>query len=152
MAEYVSSAKLLNRVEKEITVMLRYIGVLLLACSVCCANELPDSPKPKPDAVKMAPELNTSRFWTRDAKVAGVATAGLLAADMAQTCHHLANGWREVELPSQSCAGTTAILAGETAAAWTGAYLAHKRGWHKVEKVLEWVMPFTNARGILSSH
>lgn len=91
-------------------------------------------------------------FLDRPSRVALIASVSLLGFDAGQTCHNLATGGHEDFLPTQSCAGTTAILAGETTAAWVGAYLAHRRGLHKLERILEWTMPVVNTRAIVYSH
>jgi hypothetical protein len=107
----------------------------LAAAGVCRANELPDSPAPKLEIVNRTPRPDTTpRFWDRTNKVEFGAMVGLAAWDMGQTCDFLAHGERELYL-TQSCPKNIAITAGIDAGATLTAWLLHKTGHHKLERL-----------------
>jgi hypothetical protein len=76
-----------------------------------------------------------SQFWTRQQIAAQSLNAAVRAADVAQTCYHLGNGWREAWEPSQSCAGVSLwTLAGVPGSIGT-AYLLHR---HHHDRLARW--------------
>lgn len=95
--------------------------------------------------------VTDGQFFDKPAKIAFAANMTMFSLDAAQTCHNLANGGHERFLPTQSCAGATAIMGAEMAGLWLGAHFAHRRGLHKLERVLEWTMPVVNTRAIIYS-
>lgn len=124
-------------------------ALVLLTITASVQPALPDAPIAKPAVTR---PVTNGQFFDKPAKIAFAANMTLLAADSAQTCHNLANGGRERFLPTQSCAGATAIMGAEMGALWLGANLAHKLGHHKIERIAEWVMPTVNIRAIIYSH
>lgn len=114
------------------------------------ANELPDMPTPKVKSVEVAYPHPPVRFWDRPAKIAAVATVTLLAADSAFTCRNLARGGHEDWGP-QSCRKMVTSMALERVGLWGAAYVAHRHGWHKAERVLEWFGPLSNGAGLAYS-
>jgi hypothetical protein len=79
------------------------------------------------------------------------ATVTLLAGDLAMTCRNLSVGGREHQVPSQNCGAIAAELAAERGLLWSGAYLAHRAGRHRIERLLEWIGPASNAEGMAYS-
>ena len=118
-------------------------------------TSLPDMPLPKPseplETRYTVMPSQSPKFWDKPAKTALIANIGLLGFDMGQTCHNLSSGGHEDFLPVHNCAGAVGILSAEAIAAWSGAYLAHKHGLHKLERAFEWVMPVVNTRAIIYS-
>jgi hypothetical protein len=137
---------------------------LLLLCAIpLMGNELPSRPLPDAPPPKIQPSeglyyvqsspkpVTTGRFLDRPAKAAAIATIGLLAWDSAQTCNNLARGGHEDWLNTQKCGPAVAQLAANKLAFWGGAWIAHKTGHHKIERVCEWLGPAWSAAGIASS-
>src|SRR5215472_4147283 len=116
---------------------------------------LPDMPVAKPTSLLETRYETKSvlrpTFWDKPSKSAIIANSVLLGFDMGQTCHNLSTGGHEDFLPVHNCAGAVGILSAEAIAAWSGAYLAHKHGLHKLERAFEWVMPVVNTRAIIYS-
>lgn len=113
--------------------------VMLMFLSPCCfAQELPDTPQPKP----------VHRFYDKPAKIELGAAVTVASADSAITCHNLANGGREVWQPTQSCAGNVAILFGGVATQEGVAFLLHKTGWHKPERLVRFFTIQASSRAI----
>ena len=133
---------------------MRLVLCLLALAYACQANELPDSPKPKISPsrdVWTEKALHAHSFRDRPATAAAIATVGLLAWDSAQTCNNLARGGHEDWLNTQKCGPAVAQLAANKLAFWGGAWIAHKTGHHKIERVCEWLGPAWSAAGIASS-
>lgn len=119
------------------------IFFLLFLCVPCSAQQLPDMPAPKPAAA-------VHQFWDRPAKIAAGSTVALLAADSATTCNALANG-RHEDWGPQSCRDVVLFMSAYRVGFWAGAYLAHRRHWHKLERLFEWAGPAVNAAGLAYS-
>ena len=72
--------------------------------------------------------------------------------DNARTCQNLANGGREYELPTQTCAGVvvinTAIYAGMTFAS----YELAKHGHRKAAVSLQWLGAASDAGSVIYSY
>jgi len=122
-------------------------------------KELPDMPRPKitTDAemiqpVESAPVKPEHRFWDKINKTE-FSIGGVLAAwDMSITCRNLGTpGGKESNLPVHTCAGTVAFTLGEQAAAWGFAYLLHKTGHHKLERLPEAYLIGSNLDGAICS-
>lgn len=84
-----------------------------------------------------------SQFWTKQQVASQSLQASLHLADGIQTCYHLAQGWREDWLPTQSCAAVMGWMAGSTAASVGLSYWLHKRGHRK----LALIVPYAFASG-----
>jgi hypothetical protein len=102
-----------------------------------------ESPQPKPVAIH--------RYWDRANKIEFAAGASLAAADMTQTCRNLARGGHEEFLPTQNCGQAIAFTVGSYAAAEGVAYILHRTGHHKLERVPVAYMAAASARGIVFS-
>jgi hypothetical protein len=107
----------------------------LVAITLLSPKVLPsviESPKPKIEAPLPAA---APRYWDTIAKIelgAGVAAA---AIDMRYTCPNLNAGGREYTLPAKTCGEAVAITAGLYAGAEGIAYLLHRTGHHKLERL-----------------
>jgi hypothetical protein len=102
-----------------------------------------ETPRPKPVAIH--------RYWDRANKIEFTAGMTLAAADMTQTCHNLAHGGHEEFLPTQNCGQAVAYTVGAYAAAEGVAYILHRTGHHKLERVPVGYMAAASARGIAFS-
>jgi hypothetical protein len=109
---------------------MRIVILLMLCVSTLSGNELPDMPAPKVIITK--PVIHP--FLDRPNKVEIIAIAGLWTFDMGQTCHNLAHGGRENYL-TQSCGSNIAITAGVNAGTVGLAWLLHRTGHHKLERL-----------------
>jgi len=72
----------------------------------------------------------------------------MLTSDLTQRCVNLGDGRKELQLQTQGCSVATVELAGQAALLWTGRTLDTARIIAKVERVLEWMMPAGEVRGI----
>lgn len=97
------------------------------------------------------PQKPVHRFYDRWGKIEFGAALTMASADSAITCHNLANGGHEYWQPTQSCAGNVAILFGGVAAQEGTAFLFHKLGWHKPERIVRFFTIQGSARGIAYS-
>jgi hypothetical protein len=124
---------------------------LLLLSAPLFGQHLPDAPSATattPTATAVGSAMPAHRFLNRPAKFALAGSAALVTADAVLTCRHLAAGGREVFLPTQSCAGVTAWLAGSFAAETGIAYLLHRTGHHRLERLAEIAAGVSSASGI----
>jgi hypothetical protein len=112
------------------------------------AFALPDSPLPKVGP----PQPIIHQFWDKPTKVEVATMANAAAMDIAQTCHALAHGGREMILPTQSCAGVTGYIVAEEAVALGATLLLHGWGHHKLERIPMLVMIGANVKGLAYSH
>jgi hypothetical protein len=106
------------------------VFLVLFMGSGVCANELPDNPIAKTQVQPVA----IHRFWDKPNKLEFGAMVGLAAFDMAQTCDNLANGGNESFL-TQSCPKDLAIILGVNAGTVGLAWLLHRTGHHKLERI-----------------
>lgn len=84
---------------------------------------------------------HTHRFWDRQNKLLFAAGIAGRAADTITTRQLMNRGGREWILPQRvadSDGLMTAYSAGAHAASWGLAYLAHRTGHHKIERILAW--------------
>jgi hypothetical protein len=107
------------------------VSFVLLAASYARADELPDMPAPK---AIVQPHRAAHPFWDRANKVEATAMVGLAAFDLGQTCHNLTHGGREDNL-TQSCPKDIAITVGIDAAALGAAWVLHRTGHHRLERI-----------------
>jgi hypothetical protein len=141
------------------------------------AQELADAPEPKvpaPDTltplsvrsvVPPAPLLvrpaahKTHEFFDTQNRLSFAAAVALRSADSAYTCSvgvgtttHNADGsitiHREDVLPVNSCHGVVLMNTAFTGMGVAGSYLLHKLGWHKLERVPNWVVAGVPVYGI----
>jgi hypothetical protein len=124
--------------------MKNMVVLFFLLCAPCVsrADELTFPVPRKPGARK---------FYDRVGKIEFASAATLTAFDAAATCHALANGGREVSLPTQHCPQVTLILFGELVVQEVAAYSFHRIRWYKAEKLVRFVSVAANARGIAYS-
>lgn len=124
----------------------------------------------KPAPLKMPPaERPTHHFYDRTAKIELGAAVALDAYDNAQTCRTLSvtgpkyiisgnmfldigpTKGHESGLPTQSCAGATALLTAQLAGQELVAYLLHRTNHHKIEKFVRFFSIEGNTQGIIQS-
>lgn len=106
----------------------------------------------KKRAHEVKPVNSTHRFYDRPTKWELVGVVALAAADTMNTCYHLAGpNWREDWLPTQSCGGVAAILAGQVAAQEVVAFVLHRMHAHKVERMTRLFSMEENTRGLVYS-
>src|SRR2546423_401835 len=86
-----------------------------------------------------APKAGDHRFWDRQNKISFAVTAAIRSFDIAQTCYGLAHGARELTLPTQSCAGVAGFVAAGQGGQLLGQWIAHRHGWHRLERVIPYV-------------
>ena len=104
---------------------------------------LPDAPVAKSTA--------EHRFYDRPGKLLLTAALTAAATDTAQTCRNLARGGREVFLPTQSCPQVNLFLFGEVLAQEGVAYLLHRHGRHKLERLIRLASITDNVSGLVYS-
>ena len=129
---------------------MRFVICLFLLAGMAKADELPAAPVARPTTVE------EYRFRDLQNSIAFTAMAGARAFDAVQTCRrfaqngHRADGgvWVERELPTQTCGGVVAFSAGYVLVGSGAAYLLHKTGHHKLERVPMWLSGVGAAQGI----
>lgn len=115
----------------------------LVAITLLSPKVLPpaiESPKPKIETilpVRLSPPAPPIRipYWDTINRLelgAGVAAA---AVDMRYTCRNLDSGGREYTLPAHTCGQAIALTAGLYAGAEGLAYIFHRTGHHKLERI-----------------
>ncbi len=119
-------------------------ALLGVGCGMCAANELPDSPVPKSIVTRPTPQ---HRYWNRETRVTIGVEGAAMAADLAYSCHNVANGGRELWLPVKDCKSIVAFQLGVHAGANLLSWGFHKAGWHKLERVPRIWMIVANTRG-----
>lgn len=168
----------MHRLEKSYFGLLLTLATLLLIQLPAFGQQLVNTPEPKlvsavtvdaPAPKVIAPTANpllvrprrpaTHEFFDRQNLIAFSAAAALRAADSGYTCAvgvgtttHNANGsitvHREDMLPVNSCHGVVLMNAAFTGAGLGGSYLMHKMGWHKLERLPNWIVATVPAFGI----
>lgn len=118
---------------------------------------------PYPEKVTPAPMSNAliraatpakseeHKFFDKQQMIGLYAHAGVRTADTIVTCHNLANGAKEVWIPTQSCAGIAAWQAGSVAVVLGIGYLFHRTGHHTLERITPWVGTGASAAGLTKS-
>jgi len=91
------------------------------------------------------------RFYDRPAKIELAAAVTLSAFDSAQSCYNVTHKGHEDFLPTQSCAGITAMLTAEVAGQEVLAYLFHRAHHHKLERMTRFISISANLDGIIYS-
>lgn len=97
---------------------------------------------------QMVPE---HKFWDRQQKLGFAADSALRLADTIKTCRELADGGREVWIPTQSCAGIAAWNAGSVGLTLGIGWLFHRYGFHRLERLTPWVGASASAAGLTKS-
>lgn len=130
--------------------------LLVAALWAIPAFGLPDSPIPKmplPESVFSIsgyPKPVARGFWDSTNKKELMGLAVVSGFDMGQTCHNLATGGREYWL-TQSCPKDVGIMLGFDAAAVGVAWILHKTGHHKLERLPMLGQSEEHVRGIVFS-
>ena len=148
------------------------VAKLLIAAAVlwiglpACGQQFVDAPEPRlVSAAAIQPVVIRPRpvaahpFLDRQNIIAFSAAATLRAADSAYTCamgvgtttHH-ADGsitvHHEDMMPVNSCHGVVLMNAAFTGMGLGGSYLLHKMGWHRLERVPNWIVASVPVLGI----
>lgn len=113
---------------------------LLFFCCMATRSAI-EAPKPKLE----------HRFYDRPAKIELALAVTASAFDNGQSCYNVSRGGPEVMLPTQSCAGITAILTSEVAIQELAAYFLHRTHHHKLERVIRFVTITANTEAIIYS-
>jgi hypothetical protein len=91
-----------------------------------------ESPKPKIEAP--APPARIP-YWDTLNRIELGAGAAAAAVDMRYTCRNLDSGGREYTMPAHNCGQAVAFTVGLYAGAEGVAYLLHRTGHHKLERI-----------------
>lgn len=141
------------------------IAALMLLQRLVSAQAFVDAPEPKLSSAAARPALihptanPTHQFFDHQNIIAFSAAAALRSADSAYTCAvgvgtttHNADGSitvrREDSLPVNSCHGVVLMNAAFTGTGLGGSYLMHKLGWHKLERLPNWIVASVPVLGI----
>lgn len=142
------------------------IAMALLLQRPVFGQQFVDAPEPKSAGSASAsspfvkPVLHpTHSFFDHQNIISFSAAAAMRAADSAYTCAvgvgtttHNADGsitvHREDLMPVNSCHGVVLMNAAFTGVGMGGSYLLHKMGWHKLERLPNWITASVPAFGI----
>lgn len=133
------------------------VVLVLLWCRPGFAQQFVDAPEPKLSSGSANPlviqrkTLPSHEFFDHQNIIAFSAAAALRTADSAYTCavgvgttSHNADGsitiHREDMLPVNSCHGVALMNAAFTGTGLAGSYVLHKMGWHKLERLPNWIV------------
>lgn len=116
---------------------MRSLALFLLLAVPAFGNEI-ESPKPKVG----------HRFYDRFAKIELASAGSLAVTDTVITCRFLARGQREMNLPTQSCAGVAGFQLAFAGAGEGLSFLLHKMGHHKLERIPRLYLAFSSAYAI----
>jgi len=134
--------------------------VSLITASVCQAQQvskrdpiesanaesfLPDKPEP----IKTEATHVVHRFLDTKGRIAIAANLALTTLDVVGTCRTLAAGGHEYWLPTQHCAPASAWMLGGFAFDVSLAYIFHRTGHHKLERIAEVLGPIDHVAGII---
>ena len=99
-----------------------------------------------------AQEVQPHTFWDKPNAI-GFAVSGVAKiVDWAQSCQSLGHGSREVWMFTNSCFGLVGIGIGGQGLQTGIAYGLHRRGHHKLERVLPYIVTLGNVVGIAYSY
>ena len=99
----------------------------------------------------LAAQEKSCNFWRASNVALWSANTGLQLADLAMTEHRLGQGWREVN-PILQSHGARYELKGVAIGLPIGlAYLCHRAGWHKGEKIIPLIFGVAGGIGVGSS-
>lgn len=87
-------------------------------------------------------------FYDRFAKIELASAGSLAVTDSVITCRFLARGQREMNLPTQSCAGMVGLQLAFYGAGEGLSFLLHRTGHHKLERLPRLYLAYANASGI----
>jgi hypothetical protein len=123
------------------------------------AMSLPEAPSAMLDAANpfvkpstpLAEAPREHKFFDRQQWLALDVHAAVRLADTIKTCRELAHGGVEDWIPTQSCAGVAAWDAGSVGVALGVGWLAHRHGWHRLERIVPWIGTGAAATGLTKS-
>lgn len=154
------------RVEKSLLLQVVVATVVLLVEIPAYGQQFVDAPEPKMESSSaMSPiiieprPVRTHNFFDRQNVIAFSVAASMRAADTAYTCAvgvgtttHNADGsitvHREDLMTVNSCHGVALLNTAFTGMGLTGSYLLHRMGWHKLERIPNWIVATVPALGI----
>lgn len=115
------------------------MAILVAAClwlpsAVAAQNQLVSD---RPEAVESERARSTHKFLDLQGKIANGAHLSLATLDAVGTCRTLAAGGVEHSLPTQHCGPASAFIAGGVAFNIGIAYIFHRTGHHKLERIME---------------
>jgi len=91
----------------------------------------------KPAAIESKRASSAHKFLDLQGKIVNGANLSLATLDAVGTCRTLAAGGVEYWLPTQRCRSAGALIAGGVALDVGIAYLFHRTGHHKLERIME---------------
>ena len=123
----------------------RILASLLLLASASLAGELPNAPS--------ADRQQAPRLWSRENVTAFAVNAGLRVADTAITCHGLnsVKGWREYELPTQSCGPAAGMILASVPLQIGAVWLLQHYHHYKLARIAAWGFPAADAPSVIYS-
>ena len=87
------------------------------------------------------------KFFDRQQLLALYVHSGMRLVDTIKTCRELADGGREVWIPTQSCGGITAWQIGSIGLTLGVGWMFHKHGHHRLERITPWLGTSASAAG-----
>ena len=130
------------------------LAFLFFLASTCSAQSfLPTKPEPV-IVLAVAPTSTRTvhQFWDRPQRIEAGIAFGLAAWDSGKTCVNLANGGHEFDLPTQKCSRVIEILLADVAAEGALAWMLHKTGHHRLERLAWGYTTYQNAAGLHFSY
>ena len=127
--------------------ILTFLLLFGLAASARAQQQFAEALPEKPEPIAERPHA-VHKFLDLQGKIANSGNVAVATLDAVGTCRTLAAGGHEDWLPAQNCAGTTLLILGGAAADISIAYLFHRTGHHKLERILEVVGTFDSIAGI----
>lgn len=141
------------------------VAILLMAGLPALSQDFVDAPEPRLNGSSSGPapfiqsRPSTHKFFDRQNFIAFSAAAALRGADSGYTCAvgvgtttHNADGsitvHREDMLPVNSCHGVVLLNTAFTGVGLAGSYLMHRLGWHKLERLPNWITASVPAAAI----
>jgi hypothetical protein len=115
-------------------VIILVTACLWLSSAVAAQNRLVTD---KPAAVESERVPSTHKFLDLQGKIANGTNLSLATLDAVGTCRTLAAGGVEYWLPTQHCGPASASIAGGLALDIGIAYIFHRTGHHKLERIME---------------
>jgi hypothetical protein len=91
---------------------------------------------------------NHHQFLDRTGVISLTGSAAVFTADAVTSCRNLYGGGHEAFLPTQTCAGISAWMASSFAAQTATAYMLHRSGHHRLERIAEFVWASGSVAGI----
>jgi len=117
------------------------------------AQALPVVPEPKVAVIAPYgnPEPIVQLYWDRQNKRLATLMVSVGSFDLAQTCHSIANGGREVWMPMKSCGSLVGVGIAMGLGMTYLSYQLHRHGHHRLERIPFIGMIASNTAGIAYS-